>query len=92
MFVPVHLSVYYPYKVEIPGHTIALAGVLLALTTMLACQFARRWPYLAIGWLRYLGTLVPVIGLVQVGDQALGRSLHVPSVDRVVHRDRLGRG
>jgi tetratricopeptide (TPR) repeat protein len=38
--------------------------------SLLACWWARRRPYLLVGWLWYLGTLVPVIGLVQVGDQA----------------------
>jgi tetratricopeptide (TPR) repeat protein len=70
MFVPRHLAVYYPYETSIPAVKIILAGFLLALITLLALRFASRRPYLATGWFWYLGTLVPVIGLVQVGDQA----------------------
>ena len=46
------------------------AAILLVLLTLLAFRLAARRPYLVVGWLWYLGTLVPVIGLVQVGDQA----------------------
>ena len=50
--------------------TIVCAVIVLALITVLAIKNLRRRPYLMVGWLWYLGTLVPVIGLVQVGDQA----------------------
>jgi len=70
MFVPRHLAVYYPYETAIPAVKIILASLLLALITLVALRFASRRPYLATGWFWYLGTLVPVIGLVQVGDQA----------------------
>src|ERR1035441_7992824 len=53
-----------------PALAIAGAGIVLALLSFFACWFARSRPYLLVGWLWYLGTLVPVIGLVQVGDQA----------------------
>jgi len=70
MFVPQHLAVYYPYQIHLPTLTIAGAVVVLGLITVLAIINLRRRPYLMVGWLWYLGTLVPVIGLVQVGDQA----------------------
>ncbi|MDB6021231.1 MAG: Tetratricopeptide 2 repeat protein, partial [Pedosphaera sp.] len=69
-FVPVHLAVYYPYQRMLPVATLVLAGALIVSITLLAVLMARRKPYLTVGWLWYLGTLVPVIGLVQVGDQA----------------------
>jgi tetratricopeptide (TPR) repeat protein len=82
MFWPARLAVYYPH----PGTSLsfgvaaAAAGLLLALT-VLALGAARRRPYLAVGWLWYLGTLVPVIGLVQVGRQALAdRYTYIPLV------------
>jgi protein O-mannosyl-transferase len=82
MFWPIHLTVYYPH----PGPNIsfgqsaAAAGLLLALTALVLWQ-ARRRPYLAVGWLWYLGTLVPVIGLVQVGRQAnADRYTYIPSI------------
>jgi tetratricopeptide (TPR) repeat protein len=70
MFFPQHLAVYYPYQIHLPTLTIVCAVVVLGLTTLLAIKNLRRRPYLMMGWLWYLGTLVPVIGLVQVGDQA----------------------
>jgi tetratricopeptide (TPR) repeat protein len=79
-FWPTHLAVYYPH----PGSNLSAAaalgaGLLLAGITLLVLGPGRRWPYLAVGWLWYLGALVPVIGLVQVGDQALAdRYTYVP--------------
>ena len=70
MVVPRHLAAHYPYPAATSAATIAGAGIVLALFSFLACWFATRRPYLLMGWLWYLGTLVPVIGLVQVGDQA----------------------
>jgi tetratricopeptide (TPR) repeat protein len=70
MFVPRNLAVYYPYQIHVPTANIICAAVVLGLITGLAVKNFRRRPYLAVGWLWYLGTLVPVIGLVQVGDQA----------------------
>ena len=70
MFVPVNLAVFYPYQLLLPTRTILFACVAIASVSFLAIINARQRPYLLIGWLWYLGTLVPVIGLVQVGDQA----------------------
>ena len=69
MLLPRHLAAHYPYS-AVPPLEVAGAAILLALLTLLACRTAARRPYLMVGWLWYLGTLVPVIGLVQVGDQA----------------------
>jgi Tfp pilus assembly protein PilF len=82
MLWPVHLAVYYPH----PGTGVSVgwavaAGLLLAAVTALVLGPGRRRPYLAVGWLWYLGTLVPVIGLVQVGGQALAdRYTYVPLI------------
>ena len=81
MIVPRHLAVYYPYPKALPGTEVLLAGALLALITGLVIWSARRLPYLAVGWLWFLGMLVPVIGLVQVGDQAWAdRYTYLPSI------------
>jgi hypothetical protein len=69
---PTGLAFYYPH----PGASLALSSVVLAVAVLLSLTVAavalrRRAPYLLTGWLWYLGTLVPVIGLVQVGDQAM---------------------
>jgi tetratricopeptide (TPR) repeat protein len=82
MLWPLHLAVYYPH----PGSEVSAvqavgAGLFLAVVTLLVLVPGRRWPYLAVGWLWYLGTLVPVIGLVQVGNQALAdRYTYVPLI------------
>ena len=70
MFVPINLAVFYPFRLLLPASTILVACLTIAAVSILAIINARRRPYLLIGWLWYLGTLVPVIGLVQVGDQA----------------------
>jgi protein O-mannosyl-transferase len=59
----------------------ALALVLVVALTLLALLAARRWRFVTTGWLWYLGTLVPVIGLIQVGSQAMAdRYTYFPSI------------
>jgi hypothetical protein len=58
-----------------------VAALLILVLSVAALRLAKRWPYLAIGWLWFLGTLVPVIGLVQVGMQSMAdRYAYIPSV------------
>jgi len=66
---PAGLAVFYPRPVAIPVWQWAGAGLLLAVLTASAVRGARRHAYMLVGWLWYLGMLVPVIGLVQVGEQ-----------------------
>jgi tetratricopeptide (TPR) repeat protein len=81
MFVPTNLAVYYPYRIHLPTLTIVCAIIVLGLTTLLALTNMRGRPWLMVGWLWYLGTLVPVIGLVQVGDQAWAdRYMYLPLI------------
>ena len=70
LFFPMKLAVYYPYVVNLTPQTVVVSGSVLALVTGLALIYFRSRPWLMVGWLWFLGTLVPVIGLVQVGDQA----------------------
>jgi tetratricopeptide (TPR) repeat protein len=70
LFLPKNLAVYYPYQLNLPVPTILAAVLGCGLVTVLAIKNIRQRPYLLMGWLWFLGTLVPVIGLVQVGDQA----------------------
>jgi Flp pilus assembly protein TadD len=82
MFWPTKLAVPYPLipGAETPGRILASA-VLLVGVGALAVRTARRRPYLAVGWLWYLVTLVPVIGLVQVGIQSMAdRYTYVPLI------------
>jgi len=77
---PLNLAVFYPH----PGNSLPLyqavgASILLLGVTYLVLKKARRYPYLPVGWFWYLGILVPVIGLVQVGDQAMAdRYTYIP--------------
>ena len=70
LFWPVDLAVFYPYHITLPAWQVAGALVLLAGITILVLGAARRCPWLPVGWFWYLGMLLPVIGIVQVGGQA----------------------
>src|SRR5262249_57845282 len=82
VFWPLQLCVFYPHPVGgLSWVQAAGAAALLATVTVVVVWLARRYPYLAVGWLWYLGTLVPVIGLVQVGGQARAdRYTYVPLI------------
>jgi tetratricopeptide (TPR) repeat protein len=67
MIWPHNLVVFYPFPEFIPLWQAAGAGLLLVSISVLVFRALRSKPYLAVGWLWYLGTLVPVIGLVQAG-------------------------
>jgi protein O-mannosyl-transferase len=80
LFWPAGLAPFYPYARQPLWAVAGAAGLLLGITT-LTWRERRRRPYLAVGWLWYLGTLVPVVGLVQVGDQAWAdRYTYIPSI------------
>jgi tetratricopeptide (TPR) repeat protein len=81
MMWPHNLAVYYPYSGSVPVWQAVGAGLALICLTVFLMGAARKRPYLAVGWLWYLGTLVPVIGLVQVGSQAMAdRYTYLPLV------------
>jgi len=71
MFWPADLAVFYPFSTTVSSRELAGAMVLLAGITALVIAMRSRCPYLLVGWFWYVGTLIPVIGLVQVGDQAV---------------------
>ena len=78
---PVDLAVFYPYPNRIPVTAVVLAAIALGAITYAAVRWRQRMPYALTGWLWYVGTLVPVIGLVQVGTQAMAdRYTYVPLV------------
>jgi hypothetical protein len=81
LFWPRDLAVFYPIGLAIPPWKTAGAALLLIAITALAVWRAQREPWLLTGWLWFLGTLVPVIGLVQVGRQAMAdRYTYIPSI------------
>jgi tetratricopeptide (TPR) repeat protein len=69
--VPWNLGVYYPYSTDISLVRVSLAIVLLVLLSAAAIVYRRRYPFYAVGWLWFLGTLAPMIGLIQVGSQQM---------------------
>jgi protein O-mannosyl-transferase len=81
MIWPVDLSVFYPHPGIWPLWKAFLSGSILVISTFLVYIWSRRYPYLAVGWLWYIGTLVPVIGFVQVGAQAMAdRYTYIPLI------------
>lgn len=77
---PASLSFYYPWPEGGPSSATA-AAVLLVAGSLIALAAARRHPYLVTGWCWYLVTLLPVLGLVQVGIQARAdRYTYLPSL------------
>jgi tetratricopeptide (TPR) repeat protein len=79
--VPRDLAVFYPHTGAPPTLQVALACVLLVVVSLVVIRAWKKQPYLAVGWFWYLGTLVPVIGLVQVGAQAMAdRYTYVPLI------------
>jgi Flp pilus assembly protein TadD len=81
-FWPARLGVFYP----VSGTPLPLAGAVLAIAGLTAATFAivrmrKRFPYLPVGWFWFLGMLVPVIGIVQVGSQAMAdRYTYLPLI------------
>jgi protein O-mannosyl-transferase len=77
----VDLAVYYPHPGEWPTLTVIGAAALVLVISVLAVANLRRFPWLFVGWFWFVGTLVPVIGLVQIGTQSMAdRFTYVPSI------------
>ncbi len=87
-FWPVKLAVIYPHRAlsaqraeQWPLWQVLGMVLLLLLVSLLAFAWAHRRPWLLVGWCWYLGTLVPVIGLIQVGTQAMAdRYMYIPLI------------
>jgi tetratricopeptide (TPR) repeat protein len=81
LFLPADLSVFYPHPRQWPMLWVAGAVLFLLAISALAVQQLRNRPWLATGWFWYLGTLVPAIGLVQVGVQSMAdRYTYIPLI------------
>ncbi|MCX8052328.1 MAG: tetratricopeptide repeat protein [Armatimonadetes bacterium] len=79
---PVGLACFYPHpRDSLPEWKVVLSTFMLVLATYAAIRARHKYPYLTVGWLWFLITLVPVIGLVQIGMQALAdRYTYVPHI------------
>jgi tetratricopeptide (TPR) repeat protein len=81
IFWPSHLAIPYPLRIVISPADVVFGIVILLAITAAAWAARKRHPYLLSGWLWYLGVLVPVIGIVQIGSQSMAdRYTYLPSV------------
>ena len=82
---PSNLSVFYPHPGAWPVWVVAASVLLMVTATVLAVLWRRSSPYLLMGWLWFLGSLVPVIGLVQVGAQSMAdRYTYIPTIGLLI--------
>jgi hypothetical protein len=80
-FWPVDLAVFYPYEYHFPLWQILVSCFILIGITIIIVYVFKKLPFLFVGWFWYLGTLIPVIGLVQIGEQAMAdRYTYLPSI------------
>jgi tetratricopeptide (TPR) repeat protein len=86
LFYPAGLAVLYPHQENrLPAWQFAGALMLLACISVGVWVWRRKYPYLLVGWCWYVGMLVPVIGLVQVGGQSMAdRYTYLPQIGLVV--------
>ena len=78
---PCDLASFYPHPQHLPAWQVALAALFLISVTGAVLLFHRAHPYLIVGWLWFVGTMVPVIGLVQAGEQGMAdRYAYLPFV------------
>jgi Flp pilus assembly protein TadD len=81
LFWPSHLSIIYPYRYDWPLAALLGAALLLLAISFLAVKFIRPAPWVFSGWFWFLGTLVPTIGIIQVGAAAVAdRYSYLPSI------------
>ncbi len=78
---PVKLAVFYPYFGSWPIPIILVCGLVLLVISILAIRGRKSRPWFFVGWFWYVGTLVPMIGLIQVGTQAMAdRYSYLPMI------------
>jgi Flp pilus assembly protein TadD len=80
-FWPVNLAVLYPHPIHWDAGLIVFSLLLVIGFSVTAVWFGRKHPYVTVGWFWFVGTLVPVIGLVQVGIQSMAdRYTYLPLI------------
>ena len=82
---PRRLAILYPYRMEIPWWQPAGAAVLIAAASWAAWRYRLRYPYVAAGWVWFAVAILPPIGVVQVGRQAMAdRFTYIPAIGLAV--------
>lgn len=80
-FWPIDLAMFYPFPAQIPFWQISGATFLIIVISVVVLMLGKRLPYLFVGWFWYLITIMPVMGIVQVGKQALAdRYTYLPLI------------
>lgn len=80
-FVPTGLSVFYPFPRHIPVWKFVLSTTVLVAVSFVSFRKRKEFPFLAVGWFWFLGMMVPVIGIIRVGAQAMAdRYTYLPSI------------
>src|SRR5579872_18575 len=82
IFWPINMALIYPHPLDkLTFFQVGLSAIFLIVVSLLVWQSRKQRPYALTGWLWFLGTLVPVIGLVQVGPQAMAdRYAYIPAI------------
>ena len=71
ILVPIDLALFYPYDLHLPQWKVIGSGIVLLIILLPAVIYKKQSPSLFVGWFWFLGTLVPLIGLIQAGSQAM---------------------
>jgi tetratricopeptide (TPR) repeat protein len=80
LFWPMDLSISYLY-LNIAIWHLFLSAIFLIIITIIVCKYFKKYPYLTVGWFWYLGTLIPVLGIVQIGEHTMAdRYAYVPFI------------
>lgn len=81
IFYPIKLAVFYPYQFFLPIWKVLFSTIVIVTITFVVLYSIKKLPFLFVGWFWYLGTLIPVIGLVQIGSQSMAdRYTYLPSI------------
>ena len=82
---PFGLAIFYPFPGAVPLGSLVLSGLLLVGVSTLAVRAAKSRPWLLVGWFWFLGVLVPFIGIIQAGAQAMAdRFMYVPLIGLLI--------
>jgi tetratricopeptide (TPR) repeat protein len=81
LFLPFDLAVIYPYPESFGSGIVVVAVLVLSAITFLVCWKMSRYPYVLVGWFWFLGSMIPMIGIIQVGYQSMAdRYTYLPFI------------